>query len=127
MKKPKAVDALLRKLHGKKHLIVGNHDRVKDVHNWTSIRDNAAITVDGHALYLYHYPLREWPHMWRGTLHLYGHVHGNLQPLPGSMEVSSDVWGGKPVQIADMMSARQPFDAEYEQNHRRPLRLRAWE
>lgn len=29
------------------------------------------------------------------TLHLYSHVHGNLRPLPGSMDVGAAVWGRK--------------------------------
>lgn len=62
-----------------------------------------------------------------GTMHLYGHAHGNLQPLPGSMEVGADIWGGRPVQMADNLSAVTPFDAEAEKKDRRTFRLREWE
>ena len=126
------ISDLLKKLHGIKHLIVGNHDRVDEVsgcrlQGWASMREMSKISVDGQSVFLCHYPMREWPGMWQGTVHLYGHVHGNLQPLPGSMEVSADVWGGSPVQMAEILSAVTPFDAESEKQQRRSLRLRDWD
>lgn len=126
------IQELFKNLHGTKHLIVGNHDRTNGIsgcrlQGWASMREMAKISVDGHSVFLCHYPMREWPGMWQGTVHLYGHVHGNLQPLPGSMDVSADVWGGKPVQMAEILSAVTPFDAESEKQQRRSLRLRDWE
>ena len=126
------ISDLLKKLHGTKHLIVGNHDRVDEIsgcrlQGWASMREMAKISVDGHSVFLCHYPMREWPGMWQGTVHLYGHVHGNLQPLPGSMEVGADVWGGKPVQMMDILNAVMPFDAESEKQQRKSLRLREWD
>ncbi len=126
------ISDLLKKLHGTKHLIVGNHDRVDEIsgcrlQGWASMREMAKISVDGHSVFLCHYPMREWPGMWQGTVHLYGHVHGNLQPLPGSMEVGADVWGGKPIQMAEILSAVMPFNAEFEKQQRKSLRLREWD
>ena len=126
------ISDLLKKLHGIKHLIVGNHDRVDEIsgcrlQGWASMREMAKISVDGHSVFLCHYPMREWPGMWQGTVHLYGHVHGNLQPLPGSMEVGADVWGGKPIQMAEILSAVMPFNAEFEKQQRKSLRLREWD
>ena len=126
------ISDLLKKLHGTKHLIVGNHDRVDEVsgcrlQGWASMREMAKISVDGQSVFLCHYPMREWPGMWQGTVHLYGHVHGNLQPLPGSMEVGADVWGGKPVQMAEILGAVALFDAESEKQQRKSLRLRDWD
>ena len=137
MRPVETVNDLLKKLHGTKHLIVGNHDRTQSVaggrrqgcrlQGWASVQEMAKINVDGHSVFLCHYPMREWPGMWQGTVHLYGHVHGNLQPLPGSMEVSADVWGGKPVQMVEILSAVTPFDAESEKQQRKSLRLRDWD
>ena len=126
------IQGLLKNLHGTKHLIVGNHDRTTGMEGcrlqgWASMREMARISVDGQSVFLCHYPMREWPGMWQGTVHLYGHVHGNLQPMPGSMEVSADVWGGKPVQMTDILNAVMPFDAESEKQQRRSLRLRDWD
>lgn len=121
------IQGLLKKLHGTKHLIVGNHDRTHGVTGWSSVREMDKIDVDGQSVFLCHYPMREWPGMWQGTVHLYGHVHGNLQPMPGSMEVSADVWGGKPVQMMDILDSVMLFDAESEKQQRQSLRLRDWD
>ncbi len=71
------ISDLLKKLHGTKHLIVGNHDRVDEIsgcrlQGWASMREMAKISVDGHSVFLCHYPMREWPGMWQGTVHLCG-------------------------------------------------------
>ena len=136
MRPAETVNGLLQRLHGTKHLIVGNHDRVVGVEGcrqhgcrlqgWASIREMASISVNGQPIFLCHYPMREWPGMWQGTVHLYGHVHGNLQPLPGSMDVSADVWGGRPVQIMEILDAMTPFDADAQKKGRRTFRLREW-
>ena len=132
MRPAETIDGLLKKLHGTKHLIIGNHDRTTGMggcrlQGWASMREMAQISVDGQSVFLCHYPMREWPGMWRSTVHLYGHVHGNMQPLPGSMEVGADVWGGKPVQMAEILNAVMPFDAESEKQQRKSLRLRDWD
>jgi len=130
MIKPDQIALLLNKLNGTKHLIRGNHDPVhsNQIKGWSSVQEMAKIHVEGKSLFLCHYPMREWPGMWNGTIHLYGHVHGNFQPQPGSMEVSADVWGGKPVQIADICDALEPFDPEVAKRHRADvLRLQKWE
>ena len=97
------VSALLSRLHGTKHLIVGNHDTVQGV---------AQINLEGYKIVLCHYPMREWPGMWRGALHLYGHVHGNMQPLPGSMDMCADVWGGNPVTLGQILKAMGPYSTD---------------
>uniref|UniRef100_E6QLR5 Calcineurin-like phosphoesterase domain-containing protein n=1 Tax=mine drainage metagenome TaxID=410659 RepID=E6QLR5_9ZZZZ len=132
MRPVETVNDLLKKLHGTKHLIVGNHDRTHGVtgcrlQGWASVREMDKIDVDGQSVFLCHYPMREWPGMWKGTVHLYGHVHGSLLPLPGSMEVGADVWGGKPVQMVDILGAMSRFEAESEKNRRGTLRLRDWD
>ncbi|MHB8321018.1 MAG: metallophosphoesterase [Acidithiobacillus sp.] len=49
------ISDLLKKLHGIKHLIVGNHDRVDGVNGcrlqgWASMREMAKISVDGQSV-----------------------------------------------------------------------------
>lgn len=119
------VSHYLSRLHGTKHLIVGNHDTVHGVHGWASVQDVAQIHLDGHKIFLCHYPMREWPGMWRGAPHLYGHVHGHMQPLPGSMDMGADVWGGYPVTLERIMAAMQPFSKEKSPNQG-PFRVSLW-
>jgi len=103
------IDFLLDSLHGTKHLIRGNHDHVKGVNGWTSVQEMAEIECEGQRLFLCHYPMRDWPGKWHGAIHLYGHVHGNLEPLAGSMDVGVDTWGGKPVTLDEILLATRKF------------------
>lgn len=128
MRPVETIQGLLKKLHGTKHLIIGNHDRTGgQLQGWASMRDAAQISVDGQSAFLCHYPMREWPGMWKGAVHLYGHVHGNMLPLPGSMEVGADVWGGRPIQMADILGAMARFEPDAEKQRRGSLRLRHWD
>lgn len=72
----------LSKLNGKKHLIIGNHDKdlLKDskamgyftsVDYYLDIRDNKIRVI------LSHYPIAEWEGFYRGSYLVYGHIHNN--------------------------------------------------
>lgn len=69
-------------LKGNKHLILGNHDHMKDIRIsqlFTEICDYKKITdnFDGKAykLILSHYPILFWEGQHRGNIMLYGHLH----------------------------------------------------
>ncbi|MBU2852943.1 metallophosphoesterase [Acidithiobacillus ferriphilus] len=102
----------LRQLAGRKILILGNHDRSNDWagEGWAEVHEAKLIEVGHTRLYLHHYPLRDWPGKWQRTIHLYGHVHGRLEPVPGSMDVGVDSWGGAPVSLDEVCQSIQPFD-----------------
>lgn len=107
--------AALQQLAGRKVLIRGNHDKNNTLADgWAEMHDALQIKVNGVPLYLHHYPLRDWPGKWQGTVHLYGHVHGSLDPIPGSMDVGVDTWGGAPVTLDEVRNAitlfRRPHD-----------------
>lgn len=73
----------LSRLNGKKHLILGNHDKQVHVSNgWESIQHYAEVytQVNGQKqmIVLCHYAMRVWNKSHRGTWMLYGHSHGNL-------------------------------------------------
>lgn len=73
---------IIKKLNGSKFLIKGNHDRwCKDgackklfqgIYDYKSINDNGRTVV------MSHYPIYAWPGQLRGAIHLYGHVHNNM-------------------------------------------------
>lgn len=104
-----AVSAILSALPGRKVLIRGNHDSEELELLWDKVHDQVTLNLNGQWVTLNHYPLREWPGMWNGGIHLYGHVHGNLRPLPGSMDVGVDVWGGVPITLEEVLAAVEPF------------------
>lgn len=103
-KSPKPPEAYLDRLHGTKHLVVGNHDRarVREA-GWSSVQESAQISVDGERLYLHHFPHLEWPAYFRGCSHLFGHVHGNRRGVGRSCDVGVDSWGFRPVTLPEIL------------------------
>ncbi len=83
---------LLGKLHGQKHLIVGNHDassiklpnyfesvqQIKDLH---FNADNHAFLKKDFDLALCHYPLLSWSRKNYGACMVHGHCHGRIDEL----------------------------------------------
>lgn len=93
---------VLRRLHGKKHLILGNHDK-------TIVKNKSKLTLPGSGdlfhsiqhyaelkpqkdvhLVLFHYGQRVWNKHHHGSIHLYGHSHGSLPPHGLSVDVGVD-------------------------------------
>lgn len=74
-------EPILRRLKGKKHLIVGNHDRgwMQKVHlsDYFESVNTLLETTDGHrGLTLCHYPLLTWKHEQKSYM-IHGHIHNN--------------------------------------------------
>lgn len=69
----------LHQLKGKKHLVLGNHDR------WTnqvdlpiyfeSVTQIKEISDQSRHIVLCHYPMVEWPRYYKGSIHIFGHIH----------------------------------------------------
>jgi calcineurin-like phosphoesterase family protein len=97
-------DDYLRRLNGRKHLVHGNHDTEasRTSAGWASSQPFSEVSVEGFRLVLLHYGMRVWPGDRRGALHLYGHSHGNLPGDRQSLDVGVDVWGFRPVSLAEI-------------------------
>ncbi|HEY7576342.1 MAG TPA: metallophosphoesterase family protein [Acetobacteraceae bacterium] len=100
------VQSLLEVLNGHKHLLVGNNDdvAVTGCGAWQSVQTYAELVLDGVRLVLCHYPFRTWRGMARGAIDLHGHSHGKLKPLPHQFDVGVDVWGFRPVHLAEVLA-----------------------
>jgi calcineurin-like phosphoesterase family protein len=87
------------RLHGRKILIIGSHDKRKQCEgHFSEIHDfGVEIKIDGQHITLCHYCLRTWPRSHYGSWHLYGHSHGNLPPIGLSMDVGVDCNAYAPV------------------------------
>ena len=72
---------ILDKLEGKKILIKGNHDRIspKIAKQFLKICDYVDLYDNNYRVILSHYPLMSWNGQFRGSIHLYGHVHNTKQ------------------------------------------------
>ena len=94
-----APESYLQRLHGRKHLVWGNHDAEgsRASPGWASSQAYAELKVAGQRLVLLHYGMRVWPGSGRGALHLYGHSHGRLPGDRQSCDVGVDCWGFRPV------------------------------
>ena len=70
----------LSRLNGRKHLIIGNHDR-RLLKNDTAMGcfetvDKMMHVIDeGRQICLCHFPIIDWNGMYRGSWHIYGHIH----------------------------------------------------
>lgn len=76
---------ILKRLNGKKHLCIGNHDHklVKSVdfqHQFVEIVDYKEISFgDGTGVVLCHYPIPCYNKHFYNWFHLYGHVHATFE------------------------------------------------
>lgn len=71
---------LITRLHGRKILIIGNHDKPKEAYAtglFSCVTDYLEIMDKNVKIVLSHYPIVEWNGMYRGTIHMYGHIHNN--------------------------------------------------
>lgn len=105
------------RLNGRKHLILGNHDYAKDGTvlpalarlPWASISAAAQLNHQNHRIHLSHYAHWVWNQSHRGSLHAFGHDHGRLAGLPGSIDVGVDAQGLAPIPVEEFI--RQAEDS----------------
>ena len=107
------VSKYLSRLHGRIHLILGNHDRrpTKKCPDFISIQRILEDSYKGQKLTLCHYAMRTWNCSHYGAWQLYGHSHGSLQddPTKLSIDVGVDSWGFTPVsfeQVKNVMKTK---------------------
>lgn len=88
---------VLKRLHGKKILIIGNHDKPSlrpAVRPFFERQEKLLnIKIDKQHIVLCHYAMRVWDGSHHGAWHLYGHSHGTLPSVGKSMDVGVDVVG----------------------------------
>lgn len=92
---------VLRAMAGNKVIIRGNHDNWLDKVTQEQLQEAGVIEVrdllcrkfDGKKIVMCHYSIRAWQDQGRGSLHIYGHSHGNLEGFGRSMDVGWDAWG----------------------------------
>ena len=77
-----SAEEYLSVLKGKKHLIIGNHDKhwmkKTDLNKWfESVTPMLFITDNGKPVTLCHYPMMTWPDISKGGYMVYGHIHNN--------------------------------------------------
>lgn len=119
------VESILKRLHGKKHLIIGNHDsswldRVNLEKYFVEVTDLKVTTNGKYAITLCHYPLLTWKHE-RKSYMIHGHLHADTTadffPLicqrENLLNAGVDINGLCPVNLDELLINNQVFKSKY--------------
>lgn len=92
----------IQRLHGKKVLVVGNHDKMNQAALRLFAMVDKIMVVRGLApvpIVAVHYPLLSWPNSHYGSWHVHGHSHGRCAEVAAALrvDVGVDVWNYTPV------------------------------
>ncbi len=114
-RKDKDFRELIQQLNGKITLVLGNHDNYKMVmrnkdlfHEVVPVKE---IKYQKQTIVLNHYAQRTWNKSHYGSIHLYGHTHGTLDPWGWSFDVGVDCWDFAPVtwyQVQEKLKTLEP-------------------
>jgi calcineurin-like phosphoesterase family protein len=82
----------LSKLNGIKLFVRGNHEKpLLNTINKKDVPYIRNIKIEGYPdITLCHFAMRVWPSSHFGSLHLFGHSHGKLEPYKKSVDVGVD-------------------------------------
>jgi calcineurin-like phosphoesterase family protein len=118
-------DSYLSRLRGKKHLILGNHDKdwIKKVdmsEHFISVERFAEISNSQHKITLCHYPLMSWNHMAKGSYMIHGHIHNNreafyfplLRQMPNLLNAGVEINDYRPVSFDVLVENNERFKSE---------------
>ena len=104
----------LKRLPGRKILILGNHDnhirkeyddeKNKEVwYYFEKVTHYEEIMFDKKVICMFHYGIEHWHWRNRGAIHLCGHSHGNSTPTTNRIDVGVDCWDYRPVSIYQVL------------------------
>ena len=115
----------LAELKGKKHLIIGNHDKYwmkkVDPGKWfESVTPMLFVSDHDAAAVLCHYPMMSWPGMNMGSYMIYGHIHNSTNadfwPLIAGrdqmLNAGVDINGFTPVTLEELVANNRRFKAQ---------------
>ena len=118
-------EVYLRRLNGKKHLVIGNHDRdwfrrpeagsyLESVHNMLFLSDGDRKCT------LCHYPMMAWPHQ-RKSYMVFGHIHHDMnvefwpliQRSPFLLNAGVDINHFMPVTLDELLENNSLFKSAH--------------
>ena len=116
-------ESILRRLSGRKHLVVGNHDHAwiksTDLGKWfQTVNEILVLKEEGRVMTLCHYPLLSWPHMEHGGWCIYGHIHNSIpdgarwdliSQEPRLLNAGVDINGFYPVTFDELIANNDEF------------------
>lgn len=119
--KSKNEEEILRRLKGKKHLIIGNHDgswlgKFDATKYFLSINEMISVSDGKHGIVLCHYPLLTWKHAKKNYM-IHGHIHNDTStdywPLLVArdrvLNAGVDINGYMPVTFEELLENNKRF------------------
>jgi calcineurin-like phosphoesterase family protein len=109
------LDSVIQRLHGTKHLILGNHDKTirksRQIQSlFASVKDFAELDLYRQKIVICHYPLMAWNKSHHGSWQLHGHCHGSLPVdlTQKRIDVGVDCFGYTPVSFEEIKVLMDP-------------------
>jgi len=115
-------ESYLSRLSGKKHLILGNHDKdwIKKVDMtqvFVSVERFAEISDGQHKITLCHYPLMSWNRIAKGSYMVHGHIHNNrdamyftlMREMPNLLNAGVEINEYRPVSFDELVINNRIF------------------
>ena len=121
------LEKLVRRLNGQIHLILGNHDHkgYKSYRGFAWVGQpyqGKMVKIGDQSVYCAHYAHTTWAQSHRGTWHVFGHSHGNLQDgaEAGKLrcDVGVDAWDYYPVSMEQLRAVMERKKFEAVDHHR---------
>ena len=113
---------IVKKLNGTLHLISGNHDlpylKNMDYHYlFADVDKMRYLKHEGNEIILCHYPMAEWSGYFRGSWHIYGHIHNAKNPPYDYMKTNEkalnagvDICNFEPVTFDELIKCNRDFN-----------------
>ena len=115
---------IVKKLNGILHLIAGNHDfpylkNMEYHYLFADVDQIRYLKHDGEEIYLCHYPMAEWSGFFRGSWHIYGHIHNAkntaysyMRNCEKALNAGVDICDYRPVTFEELKEYNRKFNAE---------------
>ena len=114
----------VKKLNGILHLVAGNHDfpylKNMEYHYLFADVDHIRyLSHEGKNIFLCHYPLAEWSGFFRGSWHIYGHIHNaknaafeHMKKFDHALNAGVDICNYMPVTFNELVRYNELFKTQ---------------
>lgn len=114
----------LRQLRGRKHLVIGNHDRLtiqdpKAMEYFASVEKMNRVIDNDRKVSLCHFPVAEWNGKRHGGFHVHGHLHNRrdevyefMSRFDKALNAGCMLNGYRPVTLDELMENNYQFKQE---------------
>ena len=94
-------EKIFQSLHGRKILVIGNHDHSDTVNlPWNEVHTRYELNHKERLVVIDHYPIESWNERFHGSVHLYGHVHDKPErSIPNRHCICAEIVNYSPVDL----------------------------